>query len=149
MKKHPVKMSRRSFSLGVTASAALLPVGISSSHAKSHYESLLEARTNGAPLQSGKISLEMPDLAENGSLVPFTIKVEGNAAHVKAIYVFAPLNPAPEVGQFYFTAESGEALVISRMRLGKPQDVVAVAEMKDGTFYTAKKHVKVTVGGCG
>ena len=37
----------------------------------------------------------------------------------------------------------------SRMRLGKTQDVIAVAEMSDGKFYMAKRLVKVTIGGCG
>jgi sulfur-oxidizing protein SoxY len=35
------------------------------------------------------------------------------------------------------------------MRLGKTQDVIVVAEMSDGKFYTGKRTVKVTIGGCG
>ena len=149
MKHDPKGVDRREFSLGVAAAAALLPLGATLAQAKNNYEALLQARTNGAKLEDGKISLKMPDLAENGNLVPFTATVEGDAANVKAIYVFAPLNPGPEVGQFYFTAASGTALVTGRMRMGKTQEIVAIAEMADGKFYVAKKNVKVTVGGCG
>ncbi len=44
---------------------------------------------------------------------------------------------------------SGEALATTRMRLAKTQNVIAVAKMKDGSFYMDKKQVKVTIGGCG
>ena len=61
-----------------------------------------------------------------------------------------PVNcPQPLIGTFRFTLESGKAAVSSRMRLAKTQDVVALAELSDGTFLTAKKNVKVTIGGCG
>ena len=36
-----------------------------------------------------------------------------------------------------------------RMRLSKSQNIVAVAEMSDGSVYMAKSPVKVTIGGCG
>jgi len=143
-------VNRREFALGAAAVAALLPLGATAASAKgNNYEALLKARTNGAKLEEGKVKLKMPDLAENGNLVPFTATVEGDAANVKAIYIFAPLNPGPEVGQFYFTAASGTALVTGRMRMGKTQEIVAIAEMNDGKFYVTKKNVKVTVGGCG
>ncbi len=35
------------------------------------------------------------------------------------------------------------------MRLAGTQNVVAVAEMSDGSLYLARKEVKVTIGGCG
>jgi len=36
-----------------------------------------------------------------------------------------------------------------RMRLQQTQKIVAVAELSDGTLYTASREVKVTIGGCG
>ena len=35
------------------------------------------------------------------------------------------------------------------MRLGQTQDVIAVAEMSDGSLWMARTEVKVTIGGCG
>ena len=48
------------------------------------------------------------------------------------------------------TPESpGKAEVALRVRLQQTQKLVAVAEMNDGTLYTASREVKVTIGGCG
>ena len=35
------------------------------------------------------------------------------------------------------------------LTLAQTQKLVAVAEMNDGTLYTASREVKVTIGGCG
>ena len=43
----------------------------------------------------------------------------------------------------------GKAEVALRVRLQQTQKLVAVAEMNDGTLYTASREVKVTIGGCG
>ena len=45
------------------------------------------------------------------------------------------------------TAEEREAN--TRIRLATTQNVIAVAKMNDGSFFTASKQVKVTIGGCG
>ena len=37
----------------------------------------------------------------------------------------------------------------SRMRLGRSQDIIVIAEMSDGKFYSGRRSVKVTIGGCG
>ncbi len=42
-----------------------------------------------------------------------------------------------------------KAAAAIRIRLAKTQDIVAVAEMSNGEIYTARKEVKVTIGGCG
>ena len=55
----------------------------------------------------------------------------------------------PGVASFYFTAMMPKAAAQIRMRLAQTQNIVAVAEMADGSLYTAKKEVKVTIGGCG
>jgi sulfur-oxidizing protein SoxY len=39
--------------------------------------------------------------------------------------------------------------VSTRIRMAKTQNVIAVAEMSDGTLYRAVRNVKVTIGGCG
>ncbi len=99
-----------------------------------------------------RINVDLPEIAENGNTVPFGITVESpmtKADYVKAIHVVATGNPRPEVATFLLTADSGKAAVSSRMRLGKTQDIIVVAEMSDGKFYMGKRAVKVTIGGCG
>jgi sulfur-oxidizing protein SoxY len=100
----------------------------------------------------GKIVLDVPEIAENGNTVPFTLSVDSpmtEQQYVKAAYILAPGNPQMDVVTFSFTPLSGKASVTSRMRLAKSQDVYAVAALSDGTFQLAKRMVKVTIGGCG
>ena len=108
--------------------------------------------TGGKPVAEGRITLRLPPIAENGNTVPLTVSVESPmtaADHVKRVAIFADKNPTADVGVFHFTPACGRAQADTRMRLGATQDVVAVAEMSDGRFFTAKVEVKVTIGGCG
>jgi sulfur-oxidizing protein SoxY len=102
--------------------------------------------------KSGKISLKMPDIAENGATVPLTVSVDSPMTannYVKSIHVAADKNPNPEVVSFHLTPASGKAEVSTRMRLAKTQNVVAVAVMSDGSVHRVSRKVKVTIGGCG
>ena len=97
--------------------------------------------------QEGRITLRAPPIAENGNTVPLTVSVESPmtaADHVKAIHVFADKNPTPDVATFHRTPAMGRASAD-----GQTQDVVALAEMSDGTLFMARAEVKVTIGGCG
>ena len=69
--------------------------------------------------------------------------------YVKSVYLFSDKNPGHKVAKFHFTPASGKASASTRMRMIKTQNVIAVAEMSDGSIYTGKKEVKVTIGGCG
>ncbi len=103
-------------------------------------------------MNEGRITLDLPEIAENGNTVPISVAIDSpmtDADHVKAVHVFAEKNPAADVASIYFTPSSGAAKASFRMRLGGTQNVVAVAEMSDGSLYTTKKLVKVTIGGCG
>jgi sulfur-oxidizing protein SoxY len=100
----------------------------------------------------GKFTLELPEIAENGNTVPFSVSVESPMTekdHVKAIHVVATANPQPGVATFRLTPLSGKAAVSSRMRLARTQDVIGIVELSDGRFLMAKRPVKVTIGGCG
>ncbi|MEE9209554.1 MAG: thiosulfate oxidation carrier protein SoxY [Kiloniellales bacterium] len=112
----------------------------------------MKARVGGAVAQAGRISLELPQIAENGNTVPIAIEVDSPMTeqdYVKAVHVFAEQNPLPNVATFRFTPRSGRARAATRMRLLKTQNVVALAEMSDGSVYMASTEVKVTIGGCG
>ena len=103
-------------------------------------------------LKSGRIKLTLPQIAENGNTVPISFSVQSPMTkndYVKAVYVFAESNPRPDVAVFHFTPRSGKAQASTRMRLLKTQNVIAVAQMSDGSVYMAKNKVKVTIGGCG
>lgn len=103
-------------------------------------------------LDSGKIKLDVPEIAENGLVVPINVEVDSpmtDADYVKAVHVFADGNPLPGVVTYRFTPACGKASASSRMRLAQTQNIVCVAEMSNGALYTTKSNVKVTIGGCG
>jgi sulfur-oxidizing protein SoxY len=101
---------------------------------------------------SGRIKLDVPQIAENGLVVPINIDVESPmtpADYVKSVHVFAEGNPQPGVVTYRFTPETGKASASTRMRLAQTQDIVVVAEMSNGQLFSTRQEVKVTIGGCG
>jgi sulfur-oxidizing protein SoxY len=108
--------------------------------------------TGGKEPAAGKISLNAPEIAENGNTVPISVSVESAMSGddlVESVMLVADGNPNPAVATFHFTELSGKAEATTRMRLAKTQNVIAVAKMKDGSVFSDTKLVKVTIGGCG
>ncbi len=108
--------------------------------------------TGGKAAEQGKISIELPEIAENGNTVPIAVSVESPmtaADHVTDVLVVADGNPRPGVATYHFTAMSGKAEASTRIRLATTQNIVVVAKTSTGKIYTAQKLVKVTIGGCG
>ena len=99
----------------------------------------------------GKVTLELPEIAENGNFVPVTITVDHpmtDTDYVKAIHILSTGNPVARVATFHLSPVNAVARVQSRMRLAKTQDVIALAELSNGTLVIATSLVKVTIGGC-
>lgn len=100
----------------------------------------------------GKITVELPEIAENGNFVPLTITVDSPMTaddYVRKIHLLSTNNPVARVATFHLSPINAVARVQSRMRLSKTQDVVVVAEMSNGDMAIATSLVKVTIGGCG
>jgi len=147
--------SRRTFTLGVAAAVTAFAVPATAALAQDQvqaWELAVRKIVGEAKPSEGKFALELPEIAENGNTVPFTVSVESPMTekdHVKAIHVIATANPQPGVAMFRLTPLSGKAAVSSRLRLARTQDVIGIAELSDGRFLMAKRPVKVTIGGCG
>jgi sulfur-oxidizing protein SoxY len=90
-----------------------------------------------ARVQTGRVNLEVPPLSENG-----------NAVYVKAIHVFTEKNPQPGVATFRLGPRAGRASVATRIRLADTQTVTAIAELSDGSFWSASGTVIVTLAAC-
>jgi sulfur-oxidizing protein SoxY len=104
------------------------------------------------PMAEGKIKLDVPEIAENGLVVPVNVDVESpmtDADYVKAVHIYADGNPQPGIVSYSFTPACGKASAATRMRLAQTQNIVCVAEMSNGSLHMAKASVKVTIGGCG
>jgi sulfur-oxidizing protein SoxY len=99
----------------------------------------------------GRVKLELPPLSENGNVVPLAVSVESPMTandHVRAIHVFTEKNPQPEVASFRLGPRAGRARVATRIRLADTQSVTAIAELSDGSFWSASAAVVVTLAAC-
>lgn len=105
----------------------------------------IAAFTGGAAVAEGGVTITAPEIAENGNTVPVTIEAPGAVE----IVLLAAGNPAADVAKFTFGPASGSAMAATRIRLGRTQDIIAIAKMADGSFTSARVEVKVTIGGCG
>ena len=97
------------------------------------------------PTPESRLAIKAPDIAENGAVVP--VSVSTDMAGVESIALLAEGNATPLVATF----ELGEGAVpdvSTRIKMGKTADVIAVVKA-GGKLHSARKSVKVTIGGCG
>ncbi len=94
---------------------------------------------------SDKVSLDAPEIAENGAVVP--IAVASTLPGVTGIAILVLENPNVLAAAYKIPAGT-QASVSNRLKMAKTSKVVAVVEL-GGKLYSATKEVKVTVGGCG
>ena len=152
---HSKRPSRREFAIGTAAALSVAALPLSAVLAQDQtqaWELAVRKILGEAKPIEGKITVELPEIAENGNTVPFSISVDSpmtDKDHVKAIHIVATSNPQPGVATFRLSPQSGKAAVASRMRLQRTQDVITIAELSDGRFLMARRPVKVTIGGCG
>jgi sulfur-oxidizing protein SoxY len=150
-------LDRRDFVLGAGAAALIAAItcdarAAGASERSAEFTSVLTGLLNGATPRDGGIDMDLPANVENGDYVPVALSVDSpmtTESHVTAIHLLSTANPRAHVATFRFTLLSGKARVTSRMRLAKTQEVVAIAELGDGTFLMSTRTVDVKVGGCG
>ncbi len=148
------QLSRRATLMLGAGGAALTVVGWNGraqADAKAAAEQIAKF-TGGKTAEKGKISIELPEIAENGNTVPLSVSVDAPMTadnYVSDVMVVAEGNPNPGVVTFRFSAMSGKAEASTRIRLATTQNIIVVAKTSKGAFYTGQKLVKVTIGGCG
>ncbi|HEY7384254.1 MAG TPA: SoxY-related AACIE arm protein [Beijerinckiaceae bacterium] len=114
-------------------------------------DAAIRAFAGEADIRSGKVKLEVPLLVENGNSVALTVTVDSPMTaneFVKTIAVFNEKNPQPNVVNFHLGPRAGRASVSTRIRVADSQKLVAVAELSDGTFWSASAEVIVTLPAC-
>jgi len=150
-------LDRRTFIVGAAASAGIATLlstvgAVAANQLESSYDETLRDLIGAATPAEGRVTLDLPDTAENGNTVPFTLSIDSpmtEADHVKKIHLLSTANPQTKVATFVLGPLCGKATVAGRMRLAKTQEVVTLAELSDGTFLIGKRSVDVTIGGCG
>lgn len=147
-----LKGSLAAAAVGAAVGTGLLtPKAVMAAWAKDAFEAKeVDAAMTGsmgsaATESSDKIKLKAPDIAENGAVVPITVTsnidgttnisilIDGNATPLTSVYDLGPTT---------------EAYISTRVKMGKTSNVIAVVKA-DGKLFSAKKEVKVTIGGCG
>ncbi|WP_209427525.1 thiosulfate oxidation carrier protein SoxY [Pararhodobacter sp. SW119] len=133
---------RRTLALGAAAlTVTLLPIPAS---AAVDAQELVERYTGGVNPGEGPLQLTAPAVAENGSAVAIEVACPG----ARSIRILAPANPTPDVCAVHFGPLAGEERLSTRIRMADTMDLIALAEMDDGSFVQATARVSVTVGGC-
>ena len=137
--------------LGVAVSAGLLtPSAVLASWPETAFKAAksadaINALFGGAAAESDKVIVDVADVAENGAIVP--VKIQTSLDKVENMTILVNENAAPLTASFNVQPEVDNEISI-RVKVGKPSDIVGVVKA-DGKLFTAKKHVKVTQGGCG
>ena len=114
-------------------------------------QAAIDRFTGGAPLQTGRVTLAVDAVVENGNTVPVSASVVSPMTaeqHVRRIAIFTELNPQPEVAIFHLGPASGRAQVSTRMRMASSQNVIAMAVMNDGSVWQHRVAVSVALAAC-
>lgn len=114
-------------------------------HAKSIEDALGASMGGKQTTASDDIKIKAPDIAENGAVVPVTVK--SSMPNIESIAILSAGNDSPLLAQFVMGV-GGMADVSTRIKMAKTGDVVAVVK-SGGKLFANRKSVKVTIGGCG
>jgi sulfur-oxidizing protein SoxY len=105
----------------------------------------VKAMGGASAVESKDITINSPDIAENGAVVPFTISSKLPRTEQLAILV----EKNPNILAASFSIPDGtEPSVNTRVKMGQTSNVIALVKA-DGKYYYTSKEVKVTLGGCG
>ncbi|GGF73830.1 sulfur oxidation protein SoxY [Azorhizobium oxalatiphilum] len=143
-------LKRRDVLLGAAAGLAVLALP-ARAMARPEMQEAVKAFTKGAMAQEGRVRLDLSPIVENGNAVPLTVDVESpmeSADHVRRIALFNEKNPQADIAIFHLSPASGRARISTRIRLATSQQVIAVAEMSDGTYWSQTRDVVVTLAAC-
>ena len=94
--------------------------------------------------KSNAITLNAPDIAENGAVVPVGVVTSLKATQMA---ILVEKNPSALAAQFFFP-EGAQPFVTTRVKMAQSSNVYGLVNA-DGKWYVASKEVKVTLGGCG
>lgn len=130
--------------------AALIPTA-ANAQSNNDIQAAVNQFTQGVIVTQGKVKLEIAALIDNGNTVPIEVSVESPMTlnnFVKRIAIFNEKNPTSLMAQFSLSPANGVARVATRVRMATSQTVIAIAQFSDGSFWSAKADVIVTLSAC-
>ena len=113
--------------------------------AKSMDKAITGVLGSASMTNSKAIKITAPPIAENGAEVGVTIS--STLSKVDSMTNLVKKNNQPLAASFGLGAGT-DPFVRTRIKIAKTSDVVAVVR-SGGKLFTAKREVKVTIGGCG
>ena len=140
---------------GLLAAGALGSAGLFTTEALAFNKAAFEAKSVAEVMkalgassftESKDVTLQGPDIAENGAVVP--VGAASSLAGLKQLAILVEKNPNTLVAVFN-VSDAVEPNFSTRTKMGQSSDVYAVAVTQDGKAFFAKKEIKVTLGGCG
>ena len=144
-------LSRRSLLVGGAGMTTLALVPQRAMATPERMAAAIDGLFEGRTIQDGRVNLTMPPIAENGNSVSLEIDVDSAMTtddHVRQIAVFAERNPLPDVARFTLGPRAGRARIATRIRMNDTQNIVAIAEMADGSLWAGRAETVVTLAAC-
>lgn len=158
IKRPPVNRSRRRLLAASASGMAVLPIAgwLFSRPAYAAWpRAAFAARTAEGALKelfgstaiepSDRIRITLPDVAEDGAVVPLTI--ETDLEPVRSIIVVSEKNPVPLVARFEFGDGALADTLATRIKLAESENIIVVVQTPE-RLCSARRYVEVLVGGC-
>lgn len=124
--------------------------GLSEARLRS-FEEMVRPYVQNQDLKKERVTLSLPMLADNGHMVPLSLKIDSpmtEASHITHVYLISQRNPVPLMAKFVMGPWSGRADLSTRVRLSGNQNVIALARLSDGNFIYDVQEVVVTEAAC-
>lgn len=115
------------------------------------FEEMVRPYVQNQDLKKEAVTLSLPMLADNGHMVPLSLKIDSpmtEASHITHVYLISQRNPVPLMAKFVLGPWSGRADLSTRVRLSGNQSVIALARRSDGSFIYDAQEVFVTEAAC-
>jgi len=115
------------------------------------FEEMVRPYVQNQELKKEAVDLSLPMLADNGHMVPLSLKIDSpmtEASHITHVYLISQRNPVPLMAKFVMGPWSGRADLSTRVRLSGNQNVIALARRSDGNFIYDVQEVVVTEAAC-
>ena len=137
--------------LGLAVAAGLVKPGVARAEwnkeafSTKSFTEAVKAMGGSQPSESKEITINSPDIAENGAVVPFT--VSSGLPNTQSISLLIEKNPNILAADFEIP-QGTDPWINTRVKMGQTSRVIALVKAGDKYYYNAKE-VKVTLGGCG
>lgn len=141
--------------LALAAASGFTPARAANANAPGWNPAVFEAKTlaevakalgaTRAPVESADLTLQAPDMAENGAVV--RVSARSSLAGTTQIALLVEKNPAALAALFDIPPGT-EAQVATNLKLAESSRVYVLAKVGDDYLY-AVREVKVTLGACG